>query len=72
MRTTITLDPDVKAIIDNERQPGETVRQTINRLIRRSHVSPGTRPPLPLVPGELRMDISDVSETLARLEDETD
>jgi hypothetical protein len=71
MRTTITLDPDVKAIIDNERQPGETVRQTINRLIRRSHLSPAARPPLPLVPGELRMDISDVSEALALLEDET-
>jgi hypothetical protein len=72
MRTTITLDPDVKAIIDNERQPGETVRQTINRLIRRSYISPASRPPLPLVPGDLKMDISDVSAAVARLEDETD
>lgn len=70
MRTTIALDPDVRAIIENERRPGETMRQTINRLIRSNYRWAEPGPELPLVPGTLQTDISDVSEVLARLDAE--
>lgn len=72
MRTTISLDPDVRAIIDRERKPGETTRQTINRLIRVAQQSPETGPELPTLPGTLQVDIADVSEVLARLDEEDD
>ncbi|HEY7705350.1 MAG TPA: hypothetical protein VID03_11065 [Acidimicrobiia bacterium] len=70
MRTTIALDPDVKAIIDQEQRPGESARQTINRLIRASQHQAEAVRELPLLPGSLRVDISDVSEVLSRLEEE--
>lgn len=69
MRTTITLDDDVKQIVDEARRPGESQRQTINRLIRASHTQEGPAPDLPLLGGTLQVDISDVSEVLARLDD---
>ncbi|CAN5463703.1 MAG: CopG family transcriptional regulator [Acidimicrobiia bacterium] len=72
MRTTVTLDDDVVAIIERERrEKGETTRQAINRLIRTATHRSGPRPELPIVPGRLELDISDVSEVLAGL-DETD
>ena len=73
MRTTITLDEDVVALIESERErTGETFRVTVNRLLRRSarHDRPGKRPALPLHPGGPAIDISDVSAVLAMLDDE--
>ncbi len=64
MRITITLDPDVLAIIEEERRPGETLRRTINRIIRASRHQPGPSVELSIVPGELQVDISDVSGAL--------
>jgi hypothetical protein len=69
MLTEIVLYPDVEVIIEQERQPGETTGQVINRLIRASGHRFRTRPELPLLPGTLQVDIADTSETLARLED---
>ncbi len=73
MRTTVTLDDDVAALIESERgRTGETFRSAINKLLRR-----GARPgsplvalPLPLLPGRPVLDVSDVSALLATLDDE--
>ena len=72
MRTTVTLDDDVAALIENERtRTGESFRTTINRLLRRSSRtdSPVTSPPLPALEGRPMLDISDVSALLATLDD---
>lgn len=73
MRTTITLDDDVVALIESERaRTGESFRSTVNRLLRRSAraTSPATPPPLPQLPGRPVLDVSDVSALLAALDDE--
>jgi len=73
MRTTITLDDDVAALIESERaRTGESFRSTVNRLLRRSaRVEGRTRPPaLPELPGRPLVDVSDISELLATLDDE--
>jgi len=71
MRTTISLDDDVTAIIEAERRKaGETFRETVNRLIRVSQQQSVEGPELPLLPGRLLVDVSDVSEVLAMLDDE--
>jgi hypothetical protein len=73
MRTTITLDDDVAALIESERaRTGESFRTAVNRLLRRSvragsHSSP---PTLPELPGRPILDVSDVSALLAALDDE--
>ena len=73
MRTTITLDDDVAALIESERaRTGESFRTTVNRLLRRS-VRSGSRaapPSLPELPGRPLLDVSDVSALLAALDDE--
>jgi len=73
MRTTVTLDDDVAALIESERaRTGESFRAAINRLLRR-----GARPgsplvplPLPVLSGRPVLDVSDVSALLATLDDE--
>ena len=73
MRTTITLDDDVAALIDSERaRTGESFRAAVNRLLRRSMrpASATAAPRLPTLPGRPVLDISDVSALLAALEDE--
>ena len=72
MRTTVTLDPDVHALIEAERtKTGETFRQVINRLIRRSVATTDAQPlPLPVLPGRPLIDIRDTSAVLAALDDE--
>jgi hypothetical protein len=73
MRTTITLDDDVAALIESERaRTGESFREAVNRLLRRGARSANTRrpPPLPELPGRPLLDISDVSAVLAELDDE--
>jgi hypothetical protein len=73
MRTTITLDDDVAALIESERaRTGETFRETVNRLLRRSaRAAPPVPPPeLPTLPGRPILDVSDVSALLAVLDDE--
>jgi hypothetical protein len=73
MRTTITLDDDVAALIESERaRTGESFRAAVNRLIRRG-AGAGPRsnaPPLPELPGRPVLDVSDVSALLAALDDE--
>jgi hypothetical protein len=73
MRTTITLDDDVVALIESERaRTGESFRSAVNRLLRRSArgVAPPVPPTLPELPGRPLVDVSDVSELLAILDDE--
>jgi hypothetical protein len=73
MRTTLTLDDDVVALIEDERRrTGESFRGAVNRLLRRGgRRQPGPPPPpLPLHPGRPRIDIRDVSAVLAALDDE--
>ncbi len=74
MRTTLTLDDDVAALIESERaRTGESFRAAVNRLLRRGACagSPSVSPPsLPELPGRPVLDVSDVSALLAALDDE--
>ena len=73
MRTTVTLDPDVAALIEAERsRTGESFRSAINRLLRRSALTDDREPapPLPRFPGRPVLDVSDVSALLGVLDDE--
>ena len=73
MRTTITLDDDVAALIESERaRTGESFREAVNRLLRRGarHRPPRKAPALPKLRGRPILDISDVSAVLAALDDE--
>ena len=73
MRTTITLDDDVAALIESERaRTGDSFRDTVNRLLRRSAraVTAAGLPALPELPGRPVIDVSDISAILAVLDDE--
>ena len=72
MRTTVSLDEDVVALIESERQSrGESFRVAINRMLRASaQRGSDMSPPLPLLSGTPRIDITDVSAALAEIEDE--
>lgn len=73
MRTTITLEDDVAALIESERaRTGESFRGAVNRLLRRGARAgpPPDAPPLPELPGRPILDVSDVSALLAALDDE--
>jgi len=73
MRTTITLDDDVAALIESERaRTGESFRSAVNRLLRRSAraATPSAPSALPELPGRPLIDVSDVSALLAALDDE--
>ncbi|MFN8186154.1 MAG: ribbon-helix-helix protein, CopG family [Gaiellales bacterium] len=72
MRTTVTLDPDVAALIDSERaRTGASFREAINRLVRRGARGPAPQPvPLPTLPGRPAIDLGDTSAVLAALDDE--
>ena len=74
MRTTITLDDDVAALIESERaRTGESFRDAVNRLLRRgARAAPPSEPPPPLpdLPGRPLLDVSDVSALLAALDEE--
>ena len=68
MRTTITLDEDVVALIDSERaRTGESFRSAVNRLLRRSAraTAPPEPPQLPKLPGRPILDVSDASALVA-------
>ena len=73
MRTTVTLDDDVAALIESERaRTGESFRTAINRLLRRGGrpAPPTASAPLPVLPGRPVLGVSDVSALLATLDDE--
>ena len=73
MRTTITLDDDVAALIEDERRKtGESFRAAVNRLLRRgARGASGAQPePLPVHPGRPLLDVKDVSALVAVLDDE--
>jgi hypothetical protein len=74
MRTTVTLDDDVAALIERERaRTGESFRTAINRLLRRSMRKADSRPePPPVLSGAPVIDVSDVSAVLATLDDAPD
>lgn len=67
------LDDDVVALVEAERhRTGETVRQVVNRLLRRSVTAPRSAPPLPLpsLPGRPLVDATNISALLAALGDD--
>jgi hypothetical protein len=73
VRTTVTLDDDVIAMIEAERaRTGESFRSVVNRLLRRGgHPDRATSArPLPELPGGPVVDLSDISAVLAALDDE--
>lgn len=73
MRTTVTLDDDVVALIAAERaRTGESFRAAVNRLLRRggTRPEPAERPALPVLPGRPIIDISDLSAVLSDLDAE--
>jgi hypothetical protein len=73
MRTTLTLDEDVVALVESERaRTGESFKEAVNRLIRRGGrgAKPASAPTLPVLPGRPLLDVSDVSALLATLDDE--
>lgn len=73
MRTTLTLDDDVAALVESERaRTGESFKDAVNRLIRRGGRDPkrAAAPTLPVLPGRPLLDVSDVSALLATLDDE--
>lgn len=73
MRTTLTLDEDVAALIRSERErTGESFRDAVNRLIRNGTRlrRPTETTPLPTLQGAPVLDVSDVSALLAALDDE--
>jgi hypothetical protein len=72
MRTTITLDDDVVALVENERaRTGESFREAVNRLLRRGAraAAPRTAVELPRRPGLPLLDVADVSAVLSALDD---
>jgi hypothetical protein len=73
MRTTLTLDDDVAALIEVERRrTGESMRQVVNRLLRRAaRGEPSARGvvELPRVAGKPHVDLSDTSALIAELDD---
>jgi hypothetical protein len=73
VRTTITLDDDVVALVEGERErTGESFKQAVNRLLRKAGraESRGKPPALPVLPGRPLVDITDASAVLAELDDE--
>ena len=73
MRTTVTLDEDVAALIDSERaRTGETFQQTVNRLLRRGgrQTSDDAMVLLPVLSGRPVLDVSDAAAVDAPLDDE--
>lgn len=76
MRTTMTLEDDVAAMLERERaRTGESQRQVTNRLLRRGLQRGPARPPavdLPTLPGQPELDVRDVSAVLAEIDDEHD
>lgn len=73
MRTTLTLDDDVAALVERERhRTGESMRAVVNRLLRRAtrdDQAGREAPELPLVTGRPLVDLQDVSAVLAGLDD---
>ena len=73
MRTTLTIDDDVAALVERERQrTGETIRQVTNRLLRQGLQRGRAQPSpveLPTLSGRPRMDITDTSAVLADADD---
>ena len=72
MRTTITLEDDVVALVESERaRTGESFKAVVNRLLRKAGRSTKSTsaPALPELPGQPVLDVSDVSAMLAALDD---
>lgn len=73
MRTTLTIDDDIAALLERERErTGESLREVTNRLLRRGLQHGPSRPrsvELPLLSGHPLVDVTDTSAVLANLDD---
>lgn len=74
MRTTLTIDDDLAALVKRERErTGETMREVTNRLLRRGLQrgrARSTPVELPTLSGRPRLAVADTSAALAAVEDE--
>ena len=74
MRTTLTLDDDVAAMLEHERRrTGQSTRQVTNRILRRGlqrGAAIEREVVLPVLPGQPGVEITDVSAVLADDADE--
>jgi Arc/MetJ family transcription regulator len=73
MRTTVTLDDDVAGEVRRLRRTGIGVSEAVNRLVRAGLVGEGRRGGAYVHRSErlgLRIDVSNVAEVLALLDDE--
>jgi hypothetical protein len=75
MRTTVTLDPDVEALLRKEvRRRGEPFKQVLNDAIRAGLRNPKRQvvafEPLTFAMGKPRVDLAKASALAARLEDD--
>ena len=71
MRAIAPFDADAGEPNEAERRgTGGTFRDALNRLLRRAVHRDEPPPPLPILPGALRVDIADVSAVLSDAEDE--
>ena len=71
MRTTITLDRDVQAAVDQLRKESEIgLNEAVNQLIRHGLAAPRKGPPFEqrTRPLGIRIDVSDVAQALEVLE----
>lgn len=74
MRTTITLDPDVEALVKRAmRERGLTFKQAVNEAIR-AGIAPRRRAPRPAFPtydmGEPSIDVTKALQVAGDLEDD--
>lgn len=73
MRTTLTIDDDLAALLARERErTGESFRDVTNRLLRRGLQQGATGPrtvQLPMLAGRPMVDVTDSSTVLADLDD---
>jgi hypothetical protein len=75
VRTTITLDPDTRALVERAMQErGLTFKQAVNEAIRAGLAptpSENVRPTTPRILGPARVDLTKALRLAGELEDET-
>jgi hypothetical protein len=75
VRTTVTLDPDTRALVERAmRDRGLSFKEAVNEGIRAGLGTPGSRPRTYTTPRELgpaRVDLTKALQLAAELEDDT-
>jgi hypothetical protein len=75
VRTTVTLDPDTRALVERAmRERGLSFKEAVNEAIRAGLVTPGSRAGSYTIPRDLgpaRVDLTKALQLAAELEDDT-